>query len=52
MQRHFFTHDNLKFSYLDSGGVGKILIALHAHFMQGKTFSRIVILMATTGMTG
>ncbi len=33
MQRYFFTHDNLKFSYLDSGGDGKILIALHAHFM-------------------
>lgn len=39
MQRYSFTHNNLKFSYLDSGGDGEILIALHAHFMQGKTFS-------------
>lgn len=41
MQRHSFTHNNLNFSYLDSGGDGEILIALHAHFMQGKTFSQL-----------
>lgn len=41
MQRHSFIHNNLKFSYLDSGGNGEILIALHAHFMQGKTFSHL-----------
>jgi pimeloyl-ACP methyl ester carboxylesterase len=38
MQRHSFSHNKLTFSYLDSGGSGPVLIALHAHFTEGSTF--------------
>ncbi len=38
MQRNMFQHNGLRFSYLDSGGDGKIIIALHAHWMEAKTF--------------
>jgi esterase len=39
MDRREFQHDGLQFSYLDSGGAGKVLIALHAHLMEGATFA-------------
>ncbi len=42
MQRYYFQHNGLKLSYLDSGGDGQPLIALHAHWMEGSTFSSIV----------
>ena len=38
MKRHAFQHNGLAFSYLDSGGDGPILIALHAHWMEASTF--------------
>lgn len=41
MQRHFFKTNNLKLSYLDAGGNGKIVIALHAHWMQASGYEKI-----------
>ena len=41
MQRHFFKSNNLKLSYLDAGGNGKIIIALHAHWMQALGYNKI-----------
>jgi pimeloyl-ACP methyl ester carboxylesterase len=38
VERHEFTHDNIRFSYLDSGGDAPVLIAMHAHWMDGATF--------------
>ena len=39
MNRNRFYHAGLGFSYLDTGGPGRILIALHAHWMQATTFA-------------
>ena len=39
MDRHTFRHDGLRLSYLDSGGEGTVLIALHAHIMEAVTFA-------------
>lgn len=41
MHRHDFTHNDLSLSWLDSGGSGRLLIALHAHWMEGLTFARL-----------
>jgi len=41
MERHVFQHDGLALSWLDSGGDGRVLVALHAHWMEGKTFARL-----------
>jgi pimeloyl-ACP methyl ester carboxylesterase len=38
MERLSFKNDGLTLSYLDWGGPGKILIALHSHWMEGATF--------------
>ncbi len=38
MARHFFRSGPLKLSYLDAGGEGEPLIALHALFMEAATF--------------
>lgn len=38
MRRFCFEHDGLIFSYLDSGGPLPIMVALHAHWMEGSTF--------------
>jgi esterase len=38
MDRNNFHHDGLTFSYLDEGGKGRTLIALHAHWMEGLSF--------------
>lgn len=46
MQKHTFQHNNLTFSYLDSGGNGPILIALHAHWMEGVTFASLASALA------
>lgn len=43
MQRHTFQQNGLNLSYLDSGGHGKIIIALHAHWMEGKTFEPLAV---------
>src|SRR5438477_3293860 len=39
MQRHVFQHDGLTISWLDAGGDGRLLIALHAHWMEALTFA-------------
>jgi esterase len=38
VDRHEFTHDGIRFSYLDAGGHGAPLIALHAHWMEAVTY--------------
>jgi esterase len=38
MNRFKFQHDGLTLSYLDSGGEFPVIIALHAHWMEGVTF--------------
>jgi esterase len=39
MDRHEFRHQGLTFSYLDAGCGDRVLIALHAHFMEAVTFA-------------
>jgi esterase len=39
MMRNRFYHAGLGFSYLDTGGPGRVLVALHAHWMQATTFA-------------
>lgn len=46
MQRHVFQHNGLTLSYLDSGGNGQMLIALHAHWMEGITFAPLAATLA------
>lgn len=46
MERHEFHHDGLKLSYLDPGGGGRVLVALHAHFMEGATFAPLAAALA------
>jgi pimeloyl-ACP methyl ester carboxylesterase len=41
MQRKNFLHNNLTLSWLDGGGDGPLLIALHAHWMEATTFRRL-----------
>ena len=43
MKRYQFQHNMLTFSYLDSDGdkAGKVLIALHAHWMEGMSFASL-----------
>jgi esterase len=38
MHRTCFVHDGLTLSYLDSGGTGPLVIALHAMWMEARTF--------------
>lgn len=38
MERRTFKSRSLTFSYLDTGGEGQLIIALHAHWMEGQTF--------------
>ncbi|NDK35036.1 alpha/beta fold hydrolase [Rhodovulum sulfidophilum] len=39
MRRHSFEHDGIVFSFLDAGGEGQPLLALHGHWMGGSDFS-------------
>lgn len=41
MQRFEFRNDGLKLSCLDAGGRGTPLIAMHAHWMEGSTFTQL-----------
>lgn len=41
LTRSQFQHGGLNLSYLDTGGEGQILIALHAHWMEATTFTRL-----------
>ena len=36
--RHSFERDGVVISFLDAGGAGKPLIALHGHWMRGADF--------------
>ncbi len=46
MKRVAFEHDGLLLSYLDTGGDGYVLIALHAYGMEASTFSTFAANMA------
>lgn len=46
MQRYSFKHNGLTLSYLDAGGSGQALIALHAHWMEGQTFAPLARALA------
>jgi esterase len=46
MQRCEFRHDGLRFCYLDAGGEGDVLIALHAHIMEAGTFAPLAAELA------
>ena len=46
MPRHQFQHGDLTLSYLDTGGVGETLIALHSHWMEGQTFASLAAALA------
>lgn len=44
--RHTFLHDGLTLSYLDGGGDGPALVALHGHWMEGVTFAPLAARLA------
>jgi pimeloyl-ACP methyl ester carboxylesterase len=46
MKRDFFSNDGLRLSYLDAGGGGQALLALHAHFMEASTFAPLAEALA------
>ncbi len=46
MKRCTFNHAGLEFSYLDSGGCGDALLALHAHWMEAATYSPLAVALA------
>ena len=46
MERHNFTHDGLTFSYLDQGGAGAPIIALHAYWMEAGTYADLAEALA------
>jgi esterase len=46
MQRHSFQHDGLALSFLDDGGEGRPLIALHSHWMEGLTYAPLAHALA------
>jgi len=46
MKRNQFHHDGLTLSYLDAGGDGHALIALHAHWMEAITYTSLAAVLA------
>lgn len=46
MKKNTFQHNQLTFCYLDSGGDGPVIIALHAHWMEGITFAPLASALA------
>lgn len=46
MQRYSFQNNGLTLSYLDSGGDGPLLIALHSHWMEATTFVPLAAALA------
>lgn len=46
MERKFFRHAELSFSYLDFGGSGELIVALHALWMEAGTFAAFAEAMA------
>ena len=45
MEKLNFKSDSLMLSYLDSGGEGELIIALHAHWMEARTFMALADLL-------
>ena len=41
VHRYDFTHNGLTLSWLDSDGDGRLMIALHAHWMEALTFAQL-----------
>jgi pimeloyl-ACP methyl ester carboxylesterase len=46
MERHDFTHDGTTLSYIDYGGDGVPIIALHAYWMESGTFAALAEALA------
>lgn len=46
MERRSFTHDGVTLSYLDAGGDGRPLIALHAYWMEAGTYAELAEALA------
>lgn len=46
MQRHHFRRDGLTLSYLDAGGAGDLIVALHAMWMEASTYAPIAAALA------
>jgi esterase len=46
MDRHSFHHDGLTLSYLDAGGGGEPMVALHAHWMEARTYAAVAQALA------
>jgi len=46
MLRNHFQADGLNLNYLDSGGSGHPLLALHAHWMEGQTYAPLAAALA------
>ena len=46
MTRSQFQHDGLTLSYLDTGGEGQTLIALHALWMEAATYTRFAVALS------
>ena len=46
MRRQSFRSNGLTLSYLDEGGDGDALIALHAHWMEAATFAPLATALA------
>jgi len=46
MKRAQFQHNGLKLSYLDAGGEGRVIAALHAHWLEGVTYSNLAAAVA------
>jgi hypothetical protein len=44
--RRTFEHDGLRFSCLDTGGTGPLLVLLHAHWMGASDFDDVVAPLA------
>jgi esterase len=46
MRRESFRRNQLRLSYLDAGGDGRPLVALHAHWMEGRTYAALAAALA------
>ena len=42
MKRSEFQRDGLKLSYLDPGGDGEVMVALHGHWMEGMAYAPLM----------
>src|SRR3954464_12289535 len=46
LRRKQFTAETLQLSFLDAGGEGQPLVALHGHWMDARTFDRLAANLA------